>query len=339
MCKCPVGTTLCGPTCVNLTGSDADNCGACGHGCLGGTCSGGLCQPITLAPGGAGAPGTVAEVVNGLTTDGFTVFWTYDRGNVGSGGDGVLSCATTGCAMNPTALFTGTGNFFGDLTIAAGSLYWLAGGRVSFIDTLPVSGGMPKAIGTFPVTGGIASDGRYVYWGGPDTVTGTPSILICDPTACTDSTYVTATTANIVIGSAVYWTDSSLNKVRSCPAGTSCTTPTDLSPADANAGGLATDGTNVYWFDAGGLKECSVTGCSNPVILSSGQAGMGNGPAANDGAYVYWTNGAVIMRANVGVAGSGTEIATGQLGAANIAVDATGVYWSVDTGAIMKVAK
>src|SRR5580693_3063452 len=28
---------------------DPRNCGACGHGCLGGACSGGFCQPVTLA--------------------------------------------------------------------------------------------------------------------------------------------------------------------------------------------------------------------------------------------------------------------------------------------------
>lgn len=34
-------------TCSN-TASDAANCGACGHSCLGGTCSSGICQPFTL---------------------------------------------------------------------------------------------------------------------------------------------------------------------------------------------------------------------------------------------------------------------------------------------------
>src|SRR5215471_1470026 len=33
------------------TQTSADNCGRCGHSCLGGTCDKGQCQPVTLATG------------------------------------------------------------------------------------------------------------------------------------------------------------------------------------------------------------------------------------------------------------------------------------------------
>ncbi len=105
----PSGPSLCRGACVTVDGGDANNCGACGHGCLGSTCTSGLCDPVTLAPGGAGAPGTAAETVNGLTTDGSNVYWTYGRGSFGSGGDGVLSCSGVGCSLSPTALYTGNG--------------------------------------------------------------------------------------------------------------------------------------------------------------------------------------------------------------------------------------
>jgi hypothetical protein len=51
VCGCPAGTATCGgTTCINLMGSDANNCGACGHSCLGGACSQGTCACPASAP-------------------------------------------------------------------------------------------------------------------------------------------------------------------------------------------------------------------------------------------------------------------------------------------------
>ena len=44
----PAGTQICSNACVNVSGTDASNCGSCGHSCLGGTCSAGACQPVEL---------------------------------------------------------------------------------------------------------------------------------------------------------------------------------------------------------------------------------------------------------------------------------------------------
>jgi hypothetical protein len=45
---CTTGQTTCPSGCANLS-SDAGNCGACGHSCLGGMCSNSTCLPVTLA--------------------------------------------------------------------------------------------------------------------------------------------------------------------------------------------------------------------------------------------------------------------------------------------------
>lgn len=60
--------------------SDRDNCGACGHSCLGGACEGGRCRPMRLAHGQYKPTGVAVEP----GSDGY-VFWTcYGLGTSGA---------------------------------------------------------------------------------------------------------------------------------------------------------------------------------------------------------------------------------------------------------------
>lgn len=72
------GLELCGDAGCVSTADDAENCGACGHSCLGGTCSSGICQPFFLA----GSPKTELGFFSlyGLTVVGDTLYGTdwYD---------------------------------------------------------------------------------------------------------------------------------------------------------------------------------------------------------------------------------------------------------------------
>ena len=49
--SCDSGFASCGGACVPAATfqTDANNCGSCGHGCIGGTCIGGACQPWLVA--------------------------------------------------------------------------------------------------------------------------------------------------------------------------------------------------------------------------------------------------------------------------------------------------
>jgi hypothetical protein len=47
-CACQSPRKECGGSCIDVS-SDSNNCGDCGHPCLGGTCSGGMCQPVAIA--------------------------------------------------------------------------------------------------------------------------------------------------------------------------------------------------------------------------------------------------------------------------------------------------
>jgi hypothetical protein len=44
---CEAGLVACTTSCVAVE-SNPDNCGTCGHSCLGGACKAGVCQPVTL---------------------------------------------------------------------------------------------------------------------------------------------------------------------------------------------------------------------------------------------------------------------------------------------------
>jgi hypothetical protein len=50
-CGCGGGSTKCERACVDLQ-NDGQNCGGCGHSCLGGPCANGQCQPVQLYAGG-----------------------------------------------------------------------------------------------------------------------------------------------------------------------------------------------------------------------------------------------------------------------------------------------
>ena len=74
VCGCPAGMTSCSGTCANVSGSDAANCGRCGHLCLtGGACLAGACQPIPFVTTGTS---NIAD----FATDGNVVVFA-DSGN------------------------------------------------------------------------------------------------------------------------------------------------------------------------------------------------------------------------------------------------------------------
>ena len=85
-----VACTPCPGGCVDIT-SNGENCGTCGHSCLGATCSGGACVPVVLTNG---APADLA-------VDEANVYWT--DGTNGS----VKRCPIAGCADGGETLFPG----------------------------------------------------------------------------------------------------------------------------------------------------------------------------------------------------------------------------------------
>jgi hypothetical protein len=146
---CTGSSVCCGSGCADLE-TDSNNCGSCGHGCLGGACEGGFCQPVSVGPLPSGTG-------QGLTLDANNVYYANFQGSL-------YSCPKTGCTT-PTTLATGLSNpnallydsishdiFVADTYNNAVEAY-TTGGVLSFTVT-PVSG--PSA---------FASDANYIYWG------------------------------------------------------------------------------------------------------------------------------------------------------------------------------
>lgn len=364
-CVCPAGTTDCNGTCINIHGSDTNNCGACGNQCATGqSCVSGACHcptgqnlcgttctidtatacgascsncgtgwcnagacvtPTTFAAAGAGAPGTGAESINGMLVSQGTVYWTYTIGPSGSS-------QPMGVVAGGANLYNGTGKIFGQIAAGGGSLYWITAslGHL-FVFSMPTSGATPVGLAQGSMTA-IADDGANYY------ITTGSYINSCANGTTTCQKFVTSSTSNNIVasGTYVYWTEPSTNSVLRCTAGTVCSSPSTVYSPTTSPGGLAVDGTNVYWLDSAGLQQVPVGGGAK-VTLAAGATGVG--PASNDGAHVYWAGQNNVYRATVGVASSQQTIATSQLGVQNIVVDAASVYWSISTGAIMTIGQ
>jgi hypothetical protein len=112
-CACPAGMTLCAGVCTDTT-MDGNNCGRCGHGCLGGSCSGGVCQAITFVEAGD------TSFVSDLASDGNVVVWTdfgdgtVDQVSTAGGPKVVLADGSQGVASPAFIAIAASGNVYWD---------------------------------------------------------------------------------------------------------------------------------------------------------------------------------------------------------------------------------
>jgi hypothetical protein len=322
------------------TQSDSDNCGTCGHQCLGGSCVAGLCQPVTLA---------AATAPQGVAVDATNVYWT--NSTTGQ----VELCAKSGCNAMPTTLISNASDLYPQsIVVAAGNVYYLV---YNFSNPGAVfecaSGGcsnQPTAIASNQVgPTAIASDANNLYW-----TNGSGEVMECalggcngNPTALATglSGLVPLTIGGLAVDATnVYWSDSV--GIVKCGIGGCNGQPTTVA-ASQQAYGLVTDGSNLYWTDYnnGFVYQCPNTGCAQPTVLASGLTNPKN--LAIDGSNVYWANGdGTIMRCDLnGCANGPVTIASGQASPARIVVDDRRIYWSnypslqSGSGSIMALAK
>jgi hypothetical protein len=320
------------------TQKSADNCGRCGHSCLGGTCDAGQCQPVTLAanisprdlavdakhvywiePSTARAMqadkdganpiqlgGGTSNYLTGLDIDDASAFW-------GTRDELLLRCKIGGCANTP-AIVTSQITYMGDLAVDDTNGYWLQDTDPATIKKAAKGGTNGAATQLVAETGDagsyhhIATDGQYVYWTADD------------------------------------------GKVRRIAVGGGAVTV--VASATGSAGGLAVDEQNVYFTagdDPGTVNYAPKGGTSGGSALAAAQ----HLPiaVAVDANSIYWVNSAIGISETSGTvmtcriaSCTPTTLASAQRTPVSIAVDDTAVYWSNfdlgnSQGGIMKVAK
>jgi hypothetical protein len=346
------------------TQADPDNCGRCGHSCLGGGCEGGVCQPLTLADkiqawdvavdsqyvywtqpsdglvmrADKSTGDNKVTLLSGPTT---YVFYPYhiaiDQTNVYVSDIGtgyIVSCAIVGCGNNPTPVASFPDGGTETMNQNQPNRLAIGGGYVYFSD-------VTSSIWRTPKTGGRPLQKLATY--DPILTSGMNMGMNSSPEAVA------------VDDTSVYWQndDGTIQKV-----GLDGGSPQKVGAGPQQSPGeLAVANGTVYFdqgVDPGGTIESVPTSGGTPNILQGSQhlpAGI-----AADPNFIYWVtqgseqslNNGTVMMCSVTNCASPTQLASAQLDAIGIAIDDTAVYWANDafettstgeSGSVMKVAK
>jgi hypothetical protein len=334
--------------------TDRQNCGACGHDCLGGDCAGGVCQPVTLVV-------NVAEVQGIAVDDTYVYFTQYNNG--------ILSKVPK-AGGSVQQLFRGANGW---LTAVAGPNVYATGRTTGTILYVQTDGGLPAGVdASLPSDAGfvgnvsalsiappgaqvygIAADGTYVYW--TDLTLGnvwrTP-VAGPHPSPPKIIAYAPATTGIAVSDAGVVW-GGYTDHIYYLPRDAS--EPVQLTRIpDIDLRFVAMDETRAYFTmsDNGSVWTVPLAGGETTRI-----SGVENSPwaIAVDSSGVYWANfdsgplagirrarfenGAWSVVTVVSEAGN-AEAGISAPGPVTIALDSKAIYWgNFGAGNVMKLAK
>lgn len=204
-CACSSNYSACSNACVNLK-TDANNCGTCGHSCLGGTCDLGSCQPKTIA--------TAQTRLTNLASDGTYLYWS---GAATSGSPYYVARARadgTGTVKVLAASEQGAG----PLAVTSNKVYWVAKGQLRSCDIPDCALGAVNAI-TAVTSGGVSGDLLYepgkkaLYWSRGATYSAKDGTLYTLASGAATPTVVGTNPSNpgalVSDSSNVYWINSS----------------------------------------------------------------------------------------------------------------------------------
>lgn len=294
--SCAQGT-LCGTSCVDLATS-AENCGACGHACGGGTCSANACTPVVVAnnvtapygvavaggsafwhrngalercpvTGCTGAPVLIAaEVAIGggqpggttIVTDGNQVAW-IATGNASGNGLDVFRCDVVGCGVGlPGKPSSGLTGAPSQIAIEGSTIF--ASQQTGSQRQAPIS--TLAFVGTgfgSDIPSGIAADATYLYWSG--TTQSQAGIERCTRAAtagapCTDRVRLFIGSQYVAAGGGVVVATSS-EGIKTCAAAGCGGSATVVMASDTAASAVAASATFAAWTNPGSTSVADGT--------------------------------------------------------------------------------
>ena len=343
--------------CGDLTMSK-QNCGRCGHDCLGGDCNAGQCQPTTLL-NAQGAPRDLA----------FDDTYVY----VANYGDGTIQRIAKDGSMTGAATPVSAWSSLSGVAVDNGKLFWVAYDAVG-TGLIPDGGDNNDSYGglwscTLPActdkklidkpnnANKIVAAGGYIYITGEDDVRRVKE----DGTGEEILNNVVSQSFGIAVDSANVYFDSIATTIMRCPldGGPS----TDIGPVGDTTGLLALDDQRVFWTfyssQASGLKGSvySTTKANPGDRISYGDKNIASTAVASDGANVYWLNDSTYDQFTpnpdgelrtcpvAGCVGDPTLLLGGMLGASQIKIDGNAVYFleyggvQGKAGRLLKIAK
>lgn len=328
--------------CSGSLDSDSENCGACGHSCLGNACQAGVCAFFELASKQA-AP-------SGLAVGGGAVFWTTEGANPDFVGN-VFALSLSDPTTPPTVIATSQ-QYPRALSFADGALYWGSYGDGAIGKWTTTTG--TSALGVAPSGGlyNVATDATYVYFAMELAHSGMPTtgaVGRCPLDGCRGAPPEILATADAKIiglaldGGALFWSVYSASGAIYGLTLDGSSSPHALAVGQALPLNVAAFGGFVYWGNVGSGTVARVSAdaaVATPTILASNQPTPW-GIAADDSG-VYWTT--YSQTGQVMKLAPGTSkplvLASGQSSPGHVRLDANYAYWTnTGDGSIRRVPK
>ncbi len=338
-----------GNGCETDTSTSPAHCGACNHGCLGGSCHAGVCEPVTLVDGESSP--------RALASDGESVVWVTQGTSAASAGavrtvpleGGAVAQISTG-QSDPVAV-----------ALDATFVYWANFSSGGSIARAPVDGGETSVLAIAGAPWSIALDDGTVFWtnrqdGSVQSLPKTGGTGVT--TIHTDGSF--ADLRGLVVDETnAYWVDAGRGEIQTAPkaGGEVRTLVSDLShPLD-----LALDGDAIVWVEAGDTWATEACTSADGRVATAAKADgaglrvLADGQACpasvdTDGIDVVWANrgfGVTTAGSIARVPASGGEVQTvaaGVVRPTGVVLLQDVVVWASmgagpNTGAITKVAR
>ena len=249
--------------------TSAQNCGRCGHDCVGGSCDAGTCEEVMFAK---------EQAAHSVAVDTDTVYWlSYVAGTV-------RSCPRQGCDAGVTT-YVISQEYLADVTTDGTNVYWSTFqnydggvGHVSMCPKTGCDGGVAAKLVSGAQPAAFLADVLYDKGSGDLFFTATgDGIYKCATSGCGDNpTRVSTLSGGVVSSTALdstnlYW--GAVGDIWSCSKA-GCGTPTiPLNGNQTYVTAVATYGGNLYWADRGvsetdgRIVTCSIVNCLSPTTL------------------------------------------------------------------------